>query len=168
MSRIIIIVILFFLALTITSCGLFTEINTEIITEANTESCLTATKQKSGSIRKEKILFDQDNIKVAFLGFDPVGGTWGPEIHLRIDNNSNNEYLFQVREFKVNDIYVTPLLSNRAMPGESISVPIYILPGDLRKHEIEVIKNIEFTFYIMENSTTANVIESDKITLIVS
>ena len=104
MSRMIIIVILFFLALTITSCGLFTEINTEIITEANTESCSTTTKQKSGSIRKERILLDQDNIIIAFLNFDPVGGTWGPEIHLRIDNNSNNEYLFQVREFKVNDI----------------------------------------------------------------
>ena len=112
----------------------------------------------------EQTIYDQNNIKVTYLGYDP-NGNWGPEIQLYVENNSEKEYLVQVRNFLVNGIPVAPQLSIRFYSGESGPAPLIILRTGLSSNNISAVESVEFSFYFMESSTVVNVIESDIITL---
>ena len=113
----------------------------------------------------EKVIFNQDGITITFIGFDADFEPWGPEIMFFVENSSDKSYLIQARSFLVNGIPVAPQLSLRYDPGDRELMPLYILRSGLYSNDITDIENVELSFYLMESSTTTNVIESDIIFL---
>ena len=113
----------------------------------------------------DDVIYQKDGITIINRGFDPVGTNIGPELKLYIINETNSEYLFQVREFKVNGEYVTPVFSKYVNAGESDLDRIGILRCDLRNHNISIINYIEFRFFLLASDDMDNPYESEIITL---
>ena len=122
-------------------------------------------KKYAGVYTDADVLYKKDGITIIKRGFDPVGTNIGPELKLYIINDTNSEYLFQDREFKVNGEYVTTVFSKYVNAGESDLSTIGILRGDLRNHNISIINSIEFQFFLLASDDMDNPFESNTITI---
>jgi len=157
-------------------CGVFDSIIDKIITETSEqitdqtpenepEHIEDATSKYAGVYTGADVIYKENGVTIINRGFDPVGGTHGPALKLYIINESDREYLVQVREFKVNGEYVIPILSTLTYPGESYLAELILLRSDLREHKISLVETIEFAFFFMDSHDLENPIESQIITI---
>ena len=141
------------------------------ITQSEPQPCFqnqNEQKKYAGIYTDEDVLYKNDGITIINRWFDPVGTDIGPELKIYIINKSNSEYLFQVRELKVNDEYITPVFSKYVKAGESDLSAIGLLRSDLRTHKMTLINKLEFRFFLMPSNDMDNPYESDIITLYIT
>ena len=138
---------------------------TEQTPENESEHIEDTTGKYAGVYTGADVIYKENGITIINRGFDSVGGTHGPALKLYIINESDREYLVQVREFKVNGEYITPILSTYIYPGESDLADLILLRSDLREHKISLVETIEFTFIFLDSHDLDNPIESQTITI---
>ena len=177
MKKALIIILALIIALTLAVyCGLFDSIIYKIKTETSeriakqtpeneSEHIEDTTGKYAGVYTGADVIYKENGITIINRGFDSVGGTHGPALKLYIINESDREYLVQVREFKVNGEYITPILSTYIYPGESDLADLILLRSDLREHKISLVEIIEFTFIFLDSHDLDNPIESQTITI---
>ena len=172
MKYIIAIILIIIIILTLASC-----INISTTTESHTlqtnqqESSLRSNEPEikeqkyAGIYTDEDVIYKDTNVTIIKRGFDPAGGQYGPEVNLYIINNTNNEYLIQTRDFKVNGIEVTTIFSKQINPKEKDLADLIIWRNDLRTHFISLIETIEFSFFFLNNNNLDNPYQTETITL---
>ena len=111
-----------------------TEKPTEELTELPTESA-------------EKELFNGNNIRITYIGFDSTSRI-SKKVKLRVENNSVKDYTVQVRDVSVNGFMMDPICSFDVLSGKIANDDITFWNSDFKENGIEKIEHIEFKFHI--------------------
>ncbi len=111
-----------------------TEKPTEELTELPTESA-------------EKELFNGNNIRITYIGFDSTSRI-SKKVKLRVENNSVKDYTVQVRDVSVNGFMMDPICSFDVLSGKIANDGITFWNSDCKENGIEKIEHIEFKFHI--------------------
>lgn len=122
-------------------------------------------QQPSGEDETGTVIMDKNGLKITFLGFEKAQNLLkGYNIKLRIDNNSNTDYMVQVRDLSVNGIMADSSFSCDVTAGKSAVDAIWIY--NMEENGItEPITTAEFSFMIYESDDWTNTFESSTITV---
>lgn len=136
-------------------------------TESQSEPSLTQTPQASEDV--EKLLFENDDIVISYLGFEAQSKhTWKNAfgISIKIKNKSNRDLSVQTRDLSVNDVMSGNTLSSistRVLAGKTAFDEIEIEWEDITISSIDEIQNIELKFHIfgddMDDRSDSDVIK---------
>lgn len=129
--------------------------------EKKDESASSGNSKKQAVTVEEKILVDQNDIKITLKGIDE--GIFGTELKLLIENNSDVGLTVQTRDASVNGFMADTSLSSDVAPGKKSSSEITISSSDLENCGINTIADIEFKFHIFTTDDWENYLDSDVI-----
>lgn len=100
------------------------------------------------------VIYDEDDVKISYVGLSD--GALGKEIKLHIENNTDADMLFQIRDFSANGMMMTPIMSNSISAGKEAYAVITILQSELEKLNGEELKNCEFKIYSVKDNDLMN------------
>lgn len=109
----------------------------------------------------EQLLLDSDGLKITVTGLEP--GIMGTDVKLMIENNSDQDLTFQVRNVSVNGYMVEAMFSPDVTTGKKTNDAITLLASDLNLCGIETIADIEFSFHIFTTDELETYLNSDVI-----
>ena len=132
--------------------------------EKETENTGTEKKIDSGVSLEEQIILDQDGILITVKSLD-TKSLFGPEIKLAFENSSDEPVMIQTRNSSVNGIMVDFMLSCEIDAGKKANDSITIFGDALRTADIQVIKDIEFNFVVMNKDSWDTLFDSETIQL---
>ncbi len=112
----------------------------------------------------EQVLFDQENLKITAISLDEEGFL-GPEIKVQIENNTEVDLTFQVKNVSVNGYMVEPSFSSDVAAGKKANDNIIFLSKEFETSNIKSIVSIELQFNIFKTDTWDTLIISDPIVL---
>lgn len=112
---------------------------------------------------EEKVVFDQEGIKITIKSLDMDSSWFGPELKVIIENNYEKDITVQVRKESINDIMVETMFSSDVATGKKINDGITFMTSDLEAAGIETIKEIEFLFHIFDAESWDTIVDSELI-----
>lgn len=142
-------------------------------TSSDPTSASNSTSSSNNSTNLDKItlaeqtVFDDEDIKISVKGMDN-DSFWGPEIKLLVENNSQRNITVQIRDASINGFMISHLFSTDVASGKKVNDGINFLKSDLRRAQIDKIKDIEFYFHIFDGDTWETIVDSDVIKLTTS
>lgn len=114
-----------------------------------------------GESISEQVLLDKRGIVITATGLD-LDGSFGPELELLIENNSETDVNVQVRDVSINGYMVETVFSVEAAAGKKAKDSLIILESGLRKCGIETIADIELSFCLLDDHMVS-FLESDAV-----
>ena len=121
----------------------------------------------SGSTREstveQTVLVDQDNVVITATGMDE--SVFGPELKLLIENNSDTNLTFQVRNASVNGYMVDTMMSEDVAAGKKSNTEITFTTSGLKECGIDTFANMEFLFHIFTTDGWDDYLDTDAITV---
>ena len=122
-----------------------TEEKTEAVTTTPTElPTLEPTKKTTEKI--EKVLFEGNEIKITYKGITSDG--FYHNVNVKIENNSDRDYIVQVDDVSVNGYMIDPIFSCDVKSGKKANDKISFFDSDLEENDIKEIKDIELSFHV--------------------
>lgn len=112
------------------------------------------------------VIYDDNGILITYKGIE-FGDTFGPELKLLIENNSDKPYIVQVRDFSVNGYMIDTLFSSDVAAGKKINDDITITQWNLDENGIanDQIEDIEFSFHIFNSDDWVDSFDSGIISI---
>lgn len=122
---------------------------------------------KDGLSVAETVLYDADGIVVTATGYEE--GWTGPEIKIRVENNSEKNVLVTTASVSVNG-YMMPYASLYAevAAGKKANESLSIMSSELEQSGIETLAELQFYLQIQDPETWETVATSDLLTLTTS
>lgn len=111
-----------------------------------TDASQTETSQTEETL-SETVLVDEAGVKITAKGLD-LGGMFGPELKLLVENNSGKDLTFQSRNTSVNGYMVETMMSVDVVNGKSANDGLTFMSSDLEACGIQTIADMEFSFHI--------------------
>ncbi|MDE6589545.1 MAG: hypothetical protein K2K53_04190 [Oscillospiraceae bacterium] len=118
-----------------------------------------AAPDEDGEAISEQVLLDKRGIVITAMGLD-TDGSFGPELKLLIENNSETDVNIQARNVSVNGYMVEAVFSTEAAAGKKVNDAVTILESSLQKCGIETIADIELSFSLLDTHMVS-FLESD-------
>lgn len=101
---------------------------------------------------EETLLVDEGGVKITAKGLR-MGGLFGPELELLIENNSGKDLTVQCRNVSVNGYMVETMMSVDVVNGKKANDSITFMASDLEISGITAIADMELSFHMF---TTAD------------
>lgn len=144
-------------------------ISSESKTEPKTESKDSGSKKDRPAARaevdiEEAVVFDQNGIVITALSLTE-GDFFGPTINFLIENNSEEDIIVSVDDLSINGIMLISIMSTDVIAGKKANAELSISSTNLETAGIEIIKDIEFEFHIVNPKTWETMFNSDNIKL---
>lgn len=98
-----------------------------------------------------QVLLDKRGLIITTTEFDR-NGAFGPELKLRIENNSGSDVIIQLRNSSVNGYMADTVCSIEAAAGKATEDSITFLTSSLRRCGIETVADMEFVFHIIDTN----------------
>lgn len=117
-------------------------------------------EEKAASI-SEQVLLDESGLKITANGLE--SGFMGAEVKLLIENNSDQNLTFQVRNVSANGYMVDTMFSPDVAAGKKANETITLLASDLNLCGIETIADIELSFHIFTTEEWEDYLNSDTV-----
>lgn len=117
--------------------------------------------QNDSQQSKEQVLVDQSGIKITYTGIE--SDYMGPEIKLKIENNSNVSITVQQRDMSINGAMIDGIFSCDVMPGKIANDSISIFESDLEDNGITSLENVELSFHIYADDTHEVILDTSPI-----
>ena len=133
----------------------------ETTVEESTEEETTA-KSEDVNI-EEQVIYDDNGILVKATGIED--STFGTDLTLYIENNSDKDITIQSRDTNINGFMVEALMSTDVAAGKKSNSSLTFESNSLKKCGINQIAHIETKLYIIEADTWAEIDTSDVITI---
>lgn len=121
-------------------------------------------KQDTNANIVEQVIVDKNNIKITAKSID-YDGFMGPQIKLLIENNSSQNITVQARNFSINGIMISPIMSADVNAGKKTNTDITISTNSLKEAKITTIKNIEFGLNIFDSTSWDDIFDVKNIKL---
>lgn len=115
----------------------------------------------------QQVLLDQDGVKVTLQSLD-LGGWFGPELALLLENDTDKAVTVQVLNVSVNGAMVDGYLSCSLSAGKKANDVITLSDTDLANSGIDVISTIEFYFNVYDSQSWDTIFDSDYVTIYTS
>ena len=118
-------------------------------------------KEASGATIEEKVLFDENDIKITATGMED---SWaGTKLTLLIENNSAKGITVQARNANVNGYMVDTMMSADVAAGKKSNDGLTFQTSGLKECGIEQIATMEFIFHIFDSETWDEIVDTDVI-----
>lgn len=144
-----------------------TGVDQEISSVGNGESTETSTEEttetKDEVTIEETVLVDQDGIKITATGMD--SNLFGPELNILIENNTDTNLTFQVRNSSVNGYMADTMMSQEVASGKKSNTEITFTANGLKECGIDTFANMEFSFHIFTTENWDTYLDTDIITV---
>lgn len=132
----------------------------------NTVVLKTAEAEQEETSATEKLLYDQDNVKIYYLGITAGSSSLGGfNINLRIENNSSKGVMVQARDFSVNGFMTDCVFSCEVAAGKKANSDVKLYQSALDKNSITDITGVELKFKIINTSDWTDSTESKTISI---
>lgn len=112
---------------------------------------------------EETVLVDQDNVVITATGMDE--SVFGPELKLLIENNSDTNLTFQVRNASVNGYMADTMMSEDVAAGKKSNTEITFTTSGLKECGIDIFANMEFSFHIFTTDGWDDYLDTDAVTV---
>lgn len=112
---------------------------------------------------EQTVLVDQDNVVITATGMDE--SVFEPELKLLIENNSDTNLTFQVRNASVNGYMVDTMMSEDVAAGKKSNTEITFTTSGLKECGIDTFANMEFSFHIFTTDGWDDYLDTDAITV---
>lgn len=129
----------------------------------STDSTESAAADEEGVSIDEVVLLDQDNVKITATGIED--GFMGTKLKLLIENNSDKNLTFQVRNASVNGFMVDTMMSADVAAGKKANDGLTFTTSGLKECGIDLVASMEFSFHIFTSEEWADYLDSDMITV---
>lgn len=113
------------------------------------------------AIGLEGVLLDEKNVKVTATGM--TTGWLGPEINVLIENNTDQNLTFALRDTAVNGYMIDMYLSETVAAGMKSNSKISFSETELKAAGIETIAVMEFSFNVYNSDSWVDYLETDRI-----
>ncbi len=110
----------------------------------------------------EQVLLDRDNVKITLKSMD-VNNFLGPSLNFLIENNSANDITIQSRDVSVNNVMINTIFSADISSGKKANENLIFTSSELKTSGIDVFKDIELKFIILNSSDFSSLFISDPI-----
>lgn len=133
---------------------------------ANTVVLKTAGAKTEETPATEKLVYDQNNVKIYYLGITAGSSSLGgSNINLRIENNSSKGIMVQVRDFSVNGFMTDSIFSCEVAAGKKANSDIKLYQSALDQNSITKITDVELKFKVITSSDWTDSTESKTISI---
>ena len=112
---------------------------------------------------EQTVLVDQDNVVITATGMDE--SVFGLELKLLIENNSDTNLTFQVRNASVNGYMADTMMSEDVAAGKKSNTEITFTTSGLKECGIDTFANMEFSFHIFTTDGWDDYLDTDAITV---
>ena len=112
-------------------------------------------------------LYNQNGIVITATELN-IDGTWGPEVKVLIENNSDKNVTVQTRNSSVNGFMTDIGLSCDVAAGKKANDSLILDRTTIELCSIETITNIEFSFHIFDSETWDDIVNTDMISITTS
>ena len=112
---------------------------------------------------EQTVLVDQDNVVITATGMDE--SVFGPELKLLIENNSDTNLTFQVRNASVNGYMADTMMSEDVAAGKKSNTEITFTTSGLKECGIDTFANMELSFHIFTTDGWDDYLDTDAITV---
>lgn len=130
----------------------------------NTVVLKTAEAKTEETPATEKLVYDQNNVKIYYLGITAGSSSLGgSNINLRIENNSSKGIMVQVRDFSVNGFMTDSVFSCEVAAGKKATSGIKLYQSALDQNSITNITGVELKFKVINSSDWTDSTESKSI-----
>lgn len=109
-------------------------------------------------------LYNQNGIVITATELN-MNGTWGPEIKVIVENNSDKNITVQTRNSSVNGFMTEISFSCDVVAGKKANDSLIFESSSLEACNIETLADIEFSFYIMDSETWDEIASTEIITI---
>ena len=117
----------------------------------------------------EQELFERDGVKATFLSMDKGDGSpLGPELKILVENGSDKSITLQTKDSSINGIMIGTWLDCEVKPGEKVNDSITFLLPELEISGIEIIKEVELKFVVVDSSSLNPLFITDTILITTS
>ena len=141
--------------------------STEIVSATNSTSSTSTDNSADTSDNavtvEQTVLVDQDNVVITATGMDE--SVFGPELKLLIENNSDTNLTFQVRNASVNGYMADTMMSEDVAAGKKSNMEITFTTSGLKECGIDTFANMEFSFHIFTTDGWDDYLDTDAITV---
>ena len=117
----------------------------------------------------DTLLFDNNDFKIYYTGYDLDASYSGPEIKLLIENKSSINYTFQIDSCSVDGYMVDTIMSEEVGAGKKSNCEFTLRNSSLEKNNIDSknIKEIDLSFRIFNTDTWDDIAVTTPIKIIV-
>ncbi|NLL71938.1 MAG: hypothetical protein GX237_00210 [Clostridiales bacterium] len=122
-----------------------TLIDTDIITiNTSADSSIVQEYDNSGHLA-----YDSDGIKIVIKNLNSSSSLWGSDVHVYIENNTDENITVQARDVSLNGFMVDPIFSCDVLSGKRAFDTITFMESDLTDNNISDITDLELKFHII-------------------
>ena len=122
-----------------------TLIDTDIITiNTSADSSIVQEYDNSGLLA-----YDSDGIKIVIKNLNSSSSLWGSDVHVYIENNTDENITVQARDVSLNGFMVDPIFSCDVLSGKRAFDTITFMESDLTDNNISDITDLELKFHII-------------------
>ena len=118
----------------------------------------------SSTSKNEVELVNRDGVRIVLIGgLDTTSSMFGPQLKVRIENNSGHDIIVQRRNTSVNGYTMDAIMSTDVNSGEKAYGTITFYSRDLQNAGISIIKTIKISFLVFDQHTWRDYFLTDPI-----
>lgn len=126
----------------------------------------TVTLTNAQSSPSGKVIYENNGVKITYLGISAANSSMGgEEVKLYIENSSAKKYIVQTRDVSVNGTMASPLFSCTVAAGKSAYDSIEFYSSALKDIHVTSISTVELTFIIADADNLSSTTKSGVITV---
>lgn len=110
-------------------------------------------------------VFNEKGIRFVVLGLDESDPTWGSNIRVYAENNSERSVTIQLTDVSVNGYMIDPYFYSAILPGKVAFDRITFFQTDLDDNNITSIDSLEFRVHVYDSDSWDTIADSDPIPL---
>ena len=122
-----------------------------------------------GSTVSPTVLYNETGIKITSVGYSTTSNAFGPQLTVRIENNSGRNVTVQCRDTYVNDYYFgtyNAIMSTTVGNGQKANGTITLMNSSLRDYGISRVREVTTRFHIFDaDNFFSHTIETSPITI---
>ena len=99
------------------------------------------------------VVMEDQGFKIVMKRVNSEDSFWGADVYVYIENNSETDATFQVRDVSINGFMIDPIFSSDILAGKKAYDTLTFFESDLSENGIEAIDNMELSFHIFNASS---------------
>ncbi len=136
---------------------------TDVLDSSDTNASEAPVITSKDVVVEKTVLVNKDDIVITATGIEQ--GLLGTELKLLIENNTNKNLMFCVRDVSVNGFMITTPFTEIINAGEKLDTSLNFEKNSLKECNIDIIACMEFSFDVSETGAGKEYLDTDIIKL---
>lgn len=111
------------------------------------------------------VVVDSNDIKIVIQGLETEDSFWGADVLVYLENNTEQDLTFQVRDVSINGFMVSPIFSCDVVAGKRAYSSITFMESNLADNDITEILELDLRFHVFDMDSWKSYFDSDIISI---